>query len=293
MPNGQLPIVEWVSPVNGTVFTKLDPILLSVSATDVDGTIEKVEYFVNNVSVGEVTTLPYSMNWSPNAYETYALKVVATDNSGNTTSVEISITMSNTIVTSIPIATSSDDAEERMSDGDMNLTSSDLELVDEGGISNQAVGLRFNQIGIPKEAMITNAYIQFTTDEMDSGTTNLTLHGQAIDNAPIFANIDHNISSRPKTNASVNWSPAAWANIGAKTTIQQTPDLKSIIQEIVNQAGWTLNNSLAIIITGTGKRTTESYNGSTFDAPILHLTFEYAGTCDGTNLQLNLSLIHI
>ncbi|GEM_PF-1282166 len=287
LPNGQLPTVDWVSPANETVLTKLDPILLSASAMDVDGRIEKVEYFVNEVSIGTITTLPYAMNWSPSAYETYVLKVVATDNSGNTKSDEISITVSNTSVTSIPITTSSDDAEERVSDGDMNLISGDLELMDEGGISNQTIGLRFNQVGVPQGATIKHAYIQFTTDERNSGTTNLTLHGQATANAPTFSTTDNNISTRAKTNASINWNPAAWTNIGEATATQQTPDLSSIIQEIVNQSNWALNNSLAIIITGTGERTADSYDGSAFDAPTLHLIFEYNGTCDGTNLQLN------
>lgn len=287
LPNGQLPTANWVSPANGTILTKLDPILFSASAMDADGIIEKVEYFVNNISIGTITTLPFSMNWSPTAYKTYQLKIVATDNSGNTKSDEIAISISNTVAASIPIATSSDDAEERISDGNMNLSSSDLELVDEGGISKQAVGLRFNSVGIPQGATIKQAYIQFTTDESTTNTTNLTLYGQASDNAPTFTNTDYNISNRSKTNAAINWTPAAWANVGAATTTQQTPDLKTIIQEIVNRTGWTLNNALAIIITGAGERTADSYDGSAFDAPKLYLTFEYDGTCDGTNLQLN------
>ena len=33
---------------------------------------------------------------------------------------------------------------------------------------------------------------------------------------------------------------------------QRTPDISSVIQEIVNRSGWTQSNSLAIIISGTG-----------------------------------------
>ena len=68
-------------------------------------------------------------------------------------------------VLDIRVSASSDDAEERAS-GTMNLTSSDLELVEEKGI--QTVGMRFNGLTIPPGMMITEAYIQFQVDETSS-----------------------------------------------------------------------------------------------------------------------------
>jgi len=72
--------------------------------------------------------------------------------------------------------------------------------------STQQIGLRFNGLTIPQGATITSAYIEFTADESDSGTTNLTLTGHALDNAPTFTTTDFNISSRAKTTASVAWN---------------------------------------------------------------------------------------
>jgi VCBS repeat-containing protein len=46
-----------------------------------------------------------------------------------------------------------------------------------------------------------------------------------------------------------------------------------VIQEVVNQAEWSEGNSLAIIISGTGKRVVESYNGSQAGAPLLHVEY--------------------
>jgi len=42
---------------------------------------------------------------------------------------------------------------------------------------------------------------------------------------------------------------------------QRTPDLGSIVQEIVARPGWVRGNALAILITGTGRRTAEAYEG--------------------------------
>ena len=54
--------------------------------------------------------------------------------------------------------------------------------------------------------------------------------------------------------------------------ITELLDIKSIIQEIVNRAGWQSGNSLAIIISGTGERVAEAYDGSA--APQLHIEYQ-------------------
>src|SRR5262249_54473337 len=150
------------------------------------------------------------------------------------------------------IAASSDDAEEG-STGVMNLTSTDLEFVYD--TSNQKVGMRFPSLAIPAGATITSAYVQFETDETQSEVTNLTIQGQAADTPATFTTTATNISSRPRTNAAVSWSPPAWTLVGQAGLDQRTPELKSVIQEIVARPGWASGNALVIIVTGTGHRT--------------------------------------
>ncbi|MGR0482319.1 MAG: CehA/McbA family metallohydrolase [Candidatus Electronema sp. V4] len=173
------------------------------------------------------------------------------------------------------VAAGSDDAEQQQTGGVVTLNSSDLELVyDTTTTGNQYVGMRFANLGIPQGATITNAYIQFTVDETNSGTTSLTIKGQAADNAATFTTALNNISSRPTTTASVTWAPVAWSTVGQAGAGQQTPDLKDIVQEIVNRSGWSANNGMAIIITGTGERTAEAYEGSASQAAQLVVTYE-------------------
>jgi len=170
----------------------------------------------------------------------------------------------------VRVASGTDDAEEK-DDGRMYITSSDLELVFDYG--NQVVGMRFNGIDIPQGATISRAYIQFKAEDTSTETTSLTIHGENSDNATTFGSSTWNISSRSRTNASVTWSPAAWASIGEAGIDQQTPDLRSIIQEIVNRPGWIQNNSLVIIVSGTGRRVAESYEGDQVGAPLLHIDY--------------------
>jgi hypothetical protein len=171
----------------------------------------------------------------------------------------------------VRVAASEDDAEENAS-GNMSLTSSDLELVVDGS-SNQLVGMRFNGVNIPPGANITHAFVQFQADEIGSEATSLIIQGQDIDNAPTFTSATGNISSRSRTTASVSWAPVPWMTVGQAGLAQRTPDIASVVQEIVNRSGWSSGNSLVVIISGTGRRTAESYNGVPAAAPLLHVEF--------------------
>ncbi len=173
----------------------------------------------------------------------------------------------------VRVSASSDDAEENTTTGKVNRGSSDLELVDQGSLF-QLVGMRFNGLNIPQSATITSAFIQFQADEIHSGTTSLTIEGQATDNAQTFTNVTANISSRDRTNAAVNWDPVPWTTVGEAGSDQQTPDITSVIQEIVDRSGWTTGNSLVILISGSGRRAAESFNGDRVGAPLLRVTFE-------------------
>jgi hypothetical protein len=166
----------------------------------------------------------------------------------------------------------SNDAEERVSDGQMYLDSSDLELVNDSDyLGQQVVGIRFQNLAIPQGATITSAYIEFETDETDSVGTSLTFHGEASDNAATFGTGYYDISSRPSTAASVAWnSLPAWNTVGEK---HQSPDLSAIVAEIVNRGGWTSGNSMVFIITGSGERTAEAWDGESSNAPLLHVAY--------------------
>ena len=54
---------------------------------------------------------------------------------------------------------------------------------------------------------------------------------------------------------------------------QRTPPLTAVIQEIVNRSGWTSNNALVLLLTGTGTRIAESFNGVPGAAPLLHVEY--------------------
>jgi hypothetical protein len=203
----------------------------------------------------------------------YTLRLTA-DDSALTSSDDVVITVVNgggsggTV--EARVAAGPDDAEEAAS-GSVVLGSSDLQLVYDG--SNQTVGLRFTGVRVPQGATVTRAYVQFQVDEVQSEATALTIRGQAADNAPRFASLSGNISARPRTGAAISWSPPPWSSVGAAGTAQRTSDLTPIVSEIVTRSGWLSGNALVLIITGTGHRTAEAYNGLPAAAPLLHVEY--------------------
>jgi VCBS repeat-containing protein len=210
-----------------------------------------------------------------NGDDSFVYEVCGAEPLCDTATVAITANPSVPVTVELRVAARSDDAGEQ-AEGRVTLNSSDLELVVERTI--QTVGVRFNGVTIPQGATIVNAYIQFQVDERTTAATALTVHGEAHDNAPTFVNIRRNISSRTRTNAAVLWVPVPWETVGAAGPDQQTPDIAQVIQEIVSWPGWTSGNSLVIIITGTGKRVAESFNGDQAGAPLLHVEYYDTGS---------------
>jgi len=178
------------------------------------------------------------------------------------------------------IATGSDDAEENAAGG-INLGSSDLELVFDASL--QTVGLRFGNVTIVRGATIATAYVQFQAKETQSEATTLVIQGQAADQAATFASSSGNISSRPRTSAEVIWTPPAWTSVGETGASQRTPELKAVLQEIVDRDAWASGNALALVITGTGHRTARSFEGSAAGAALLHVEVAAPSTAVGVN----------
>jgi hypothetical protein len=58
---------------------------LSATATDANGSINKVEFFNGSTSIGIVTTAPYQLTWTPKIIGLYSLTARATDNAGAST----------------------------------------------------------------------------------------------------------------------------------------------------------------------------------------------------------------
>ncbi len=178
------------------------------------------------------------------------------------------------------VSTGADDVEQSAT-GSVALNSSDLELVNDGASNSQMVGIRFTGTSIPTGAVITNAYIQFQTDEVGSVATSLLIRGEDVDAAGAFTTAKNSLSLLPITDASVAWAPLAWSKVDEVGLAQRTPDLSAVVQEIVDRPGWAPGNDLAFLITGSGTRTARAFESGAAKAPLLHVEWA-AGEPDTT-----------
>jgi hypothetical protein len=175
----------------------------------------------------------------------------------------------------------------------MDLGSSDLELGMEAGL--QQVGMRFINLTIPRESTILNANIQFSCDETSSSALTLIIEGEASDNPGIFDSGSSNISSRVRTTNNVSWVPDPWTVVQRRSDAEKTPDISSIIQEIVNRETYQPTDGIVIFIEstgGTGKRTAESSNGTLSHAPTITINYLVGDLPSVTTLIETLTLTY-
>jgi chitodextrinase len=196
---------------------------------------------------------------------TYSAAVTALDAAGNeslpSTSLNVTTAPTPPIQVILSVAAGNDDAEESTLDGSIDLTSSDLELTEEAGVG-QIVGIRFVGVPLLNGSQVVDARLGFTVDEASTAATSLTIQAEATDDAIAFTTANGDLSARPTTAASVAWSPPAWPAIGASGPDQTSPSLASLVQEVVNRPGWQANSALTFLITGTGGRIAEAWDGT-------------------------------
>lgn len=177
--------------------------------------------------------------------------------------------LSGSTVVQTPVAASSDDAEQPAGGGNPSLISDDLDLALTNGGASQIVGLRFQDVLVPRKATISRAYIRFVANETTSSSDTLTIKGQKTGDAPTFTTSFNDIKNRTDTTAesttSIAWdAPDAWT-AGEQ---YQTADLTVAVQELVDQTDWCGGNAMAFTVegTGAGRWAAKSYDGSAAEA---------------------------
>jgi hypothetical protein len=265
-----------ISPADGSTVPDTTPI----SGTTEGGAT--VNIIVDGVKMGTVTANSdglWSFTFDKIDDGEHTIEAVAQDGLGNTDPAPASITI---IIKSTPknfvidkhISQSSDDAEENKKT--VSLKDTDLDIGE-----NNHIGLRFNNLEIPKGAKITNAYIQFTVEDKngDKGLAKVRLFAQDSANAQTFTTEKNNISSRPKTTAFVDWTIPDWKRQNDAGSAQKTPNISSLIQKIVDKPDWKSNNSIVILVvkqSTNNDRDAYSFDGKQSMAPRLHIEFSVA-----------------
>jgi len=145
--------------------------------------------------------------------------------------------------------------------------------------------MRFTGITIPQGATITSAYLNVTCHTEQSGTTvNTRISADDTDDAATFSTEeDFDTRWSGRTTARVDWDNIPVWNVDTEYT---SPDIKTVIQEIVDRASWESGNDIALFWDDFEDRSTHtdycyrqtySYDGSTTKCSKLEITWTTAG----------------
>jgi type IV pilus assembly protein PilY1 len=167
----------------------------------------------------------------------------------------------------VQVSAGSGDAEE----SELGVVGITEPVLDLGG-PDRRVGLRFASVNVPRYASITNAYIQFTSAGADTAAVTFTIEAESSANAAAFTAAANDILLRPVFTETVSWTPTLWY----LNYVHNTPDLKALVQKIVNSGGWEANNAMAFIFTGASEvfRRAHSFEGDPAKAPKLHIEWD-------------------
>ncbi|MBN1116828.1 MAG: T9SS type A sorting domain-containing protein [Bacteroidales bacterium] len=144
------------------------------------------------------------------------------------------------------VSVSFDDGEYE-NDSIDKLDDDDLDMGWEGEDLNIMTSFtRFQNVTIPQGENIVSAILTIYAHEDEEDEAKITVYGEATDNSEAFSETEA-LADRTFTTASVAW------NCSDSWTMWQpyaSPDLASIIQEIVDRPGWTSGNSLTLFMQG-------------------------------------------
>ncbi len=165
-----------------------------------------------------------------------------------------------------------DDAEETDS-GEVLLEGKELELG-----RREYVGFRFAGLDVPRNASIEKASLTVQAGDWNSETTAVLIWGENSDDAAGFESTSSNLSGREPTTASVAWNDIEpWT----KNRFYETPDLSSIVGQIVSRPGWSSGNSMVIVLESTdpgGMRLIFARDARLPKASLLHVEYSTGGT---------------
>ncbi|MBN1211423.1 MAG: hypothetical protein JXA92_02490 [candidate division Zixibacteria bacterium] len=104
---------------------------------------------------------------------------------------------------------------------------------------------RFTDVTVPSGATIDSAFLSLHCSSSQSGTTcNAIICAEDTNSAAAFS------TWNDYDNRHLTGSSTAWNDIGAHTllTWYRTPDIKNIIQEVVNRGSWSSGQAVAVFI---------------------------------------------
>jgi len=143
------------------------------------------------------------------------------------------------------------------------------------GVGQKLTGLRFTGINIPQGAQIAKATLKICAHSSGlSGQVDVAVRAEDADNVGPFDS-SHRPNNATTTDASQTWK---WDTSWSADTWYESPDISAVIQEVVDRAGWSTGNAIAINCAPenfpSSDRMFWSYDGDPQRAARLEITYQ-------------------
>jgi len=269
------PKIEIAYPNENSIYYEQADVDVVINSLSSQNEIGAVIFYLNGVNIGLDNSKPFSFKIDKsnfNAEQTYEINAIAYNINGiaspiANTRIKVFNNCLNTVETQLK--DSFNDAEE-LPGKRTDVSNFDLDM----GYNETVCGIRFTNVNLPPNVTIIDANIQFTADEIKFNTTDLIFYAEDNAHASEFLPSYNNISDRQKTPLSVNWNNVPnWDNVGDSGVAQKTPNLKNIVQYMVNKPDWNIESPLTFIIEGEGYRVSETFDSDPSLTPVLYIQY--------------------
>tara|TARA_R110000824_G_scaffold120382_5_gene275669 strand:- start:9971 stop:10606 length:636 start_codon:yes stop_codon:yes gene_type:complete len=146
---------------------------------------------------------------------------------------------------------------------------------DDGSMYAENLFVRFQTVPLAQGTVIATATLKLVVNTNASADFDMTVQGEDADDSAAYAD-ETDATSASLTTATVTWAgDSSWASGDTVTS----PDVTTIIQEIVDRSGWATGNDLTLqVIYGGGSSSAENYRFKTYDndssvAAVLTVTY--------------------
>jgi len=165
-----------------------------------------------------------------------------------------------------------DDAHEKDDGKGFKSTSSDVRMDFNPDSSKRwNSGFRFTNMNIPQGSTIVSAILEIYVIDPNNDDPNVDIFANDVDDAEDFED-EKDVTSRARTTTSVRWTAT-----GTGSGFQSSPNIATVVQEVIDRTGWTSGNALVILVDGTseGKKRFQAraYDGNTTQAAKLNITY--------------------
>ncbi len=180
------PTVQMTNPPNQSAYSVPASLVLGAQASDLDGTIDKVEFYEGDSRLAELLSAPFTFAWNNVTTGEYVLTAVATDNGGLTaTSPPISITVTQQVFTMTNTLVAAGSDWKYLDDGSNQGTAWAVASFDDSGWLSGLAQLGYSNGEENDEATLLN----YGPDPNNKYITYYFRHAFSVTNASSYTNL--------------------------------------------------------------------------------------------------------